>query len=106
MSVTMDRMPTRTKTFNNVSTQGNTNIPRNNQPEKFNTNIRRNDIYMCDLNGNGGTVQLGIRPCLIISNSQGNRCSNIVVVLPISSSMTKAKLPTHVELLPENTGLV
>lgn len=106
MGVTMDRLPTRTKTFNvERNSKVNTNIPRGNQVEKFNTNIMRGDIYMADLSGVNGQIQRGVRPVVVLSNFIGNKYSNVVIVAPVSSSTTKKKIPTHVDLLPSQTGL-
>ena len=40
----------------------------------------------------------GIRPVLIIQNDTGNKHSPTVICAAITSKMTKAKLPTHVEI--------
>lgn len=60
--------------------------------------FKRGDIYMADLSPVVGSEQGGIRPVLIIQNDIGNKYSPTVIVTAITSQMTKAKLPTHVEL--------
>ena len=60
--------------------------------------IRRGDIYYADLRPVVGSEQGGIRPVLVIQNDTGNRHSPTVIVAAITSKMTKAKLPTHVEI--------
>ena len=61
--------------------------------------IRRGDIYYADLRPVVGSEQGGIRPVLVIQNDTGNRHSPTVIVAAITSKMTKAKLPTHVNRL-------
>ena len=56
---------------------------------------------MADLSPVVGSEQGGMRPVLIIQNDIGNKYSPTVIVTAITSQMTKAKLPTHVEL-PSN----
>ena len=60
--------------------------------------IRRGDIFYADLRPVVGSEQGGVRPVLIIQNDVGNRHSPTVICAAITSRMTKAKLPTHVEL--------
>lgn len=60
--------------------------------------IKRGDIYYADLRPVVGSEQGGIRPVLVIQNEAGNRHSSTVIVAAITSKMTKAKLPTHIQL--------
>lgn len=53
---------------------------------------------MADLSPVVGSEQGGVRPVLIIQNDIGNKYSPTVIVTAITSQMTKAKIPTHVEL--------
>ena len=53
---------------------------------------------MADLSPVVGSEQGGVRPVLIIQNDIGNKYSPTVIVSAITSQMTKAKLPTHIEL--------
>lgn len=61
--------------------------------------IKRGEIYFADLNPVRGSEQGGIRPVLVIQNDTGNKHSPTIIVAPITSSLEKAKLPTHVEIL-------
>ena len=61
-------------------------------------NIKRGDIYYADLSPVVGSEQGGVRPVLIIQNDIGNKYSPTVIVCAITSQLTKAKLPTHIEL--------
>ncbi len=68
-------------------------------------NIRRGDIYYADLSPVVGSEQGGIRPVLIIQNNVGNRFSPTVIAAAITSQNSKAKLPTHIRLYADNSGL-
>lgn len=60
--------------------------------------ISRGDIFYADLVPTVGSVQFGRRPVVVISNEKANKHSDTITVLPISSSRTKSKLPTHVKV--------
>ena len=47
----------------------------------------------------------GIRPVVIIQNDMGNNHSPTVIAAAITSQMGKNKLPTHIEIGPENSQL-
>lgn len=59
--------------------------------------IKRGNIFMVDLGELDGTsVEKGIRPAVVIQNDIGNAHSPTVIVAPITSKLTKHRLPTHV----------
>lgn len=60
--------------------------------------IKRGDIYYADLSPVVGSEQGGTRPVLIVQNNIGNKYSPTVIVSAITSQLTKAKIPTHIEL--------
>ena len=60
--------------------------------------INRGDIYYADLSPVVGSEQGGVRPVLVVQNNVGNKYSPTVIVAAITSQLTKAKLPTHIEL--------
>lgn len=65
---------------------------------------RRGDIFWAELEGDAGSsMQAGRRPVLVISNDKANQHSPVITIIPITSKMGKAKLPTHV--LIEECGL-
>ncbi len=68
-------------------------------------NIRRGDIYYADLSPVVGSEQGGLRPVLIIQNDIGNKYSPTVIAAAITSRMSKAKLPTHIDIYAGNVGL-
>lgn len=60
--------------------------------------IKRGEIYYADLSPVVGSEQGGVRPVLIVQNDIGNKYSPTVIVAAITSQLSKAKIPTHVEL--------
>ncbi|MDR5659353.1 type II toxin-antitoxin system PemK/MazF family toxin [Serpentinicella sp. ANB-PHB4] len=68
--------------------------------------IKRGDIFYADLSPVIGSEQGGVRPVLIVQNDVGNRYSPTVIITAITSQINKAKLPTHVEILASEYGLV
>jgi mRNA interferase MazF len=68
--------------------------------------ICRGEIYYADLSPVVGSEQGGIRPVLVIQNDVGNKFSPTVIIAAITSQLTKAKLPTHIELSKEKCNLI
>lgn len=66
--------------------------------------IKRGDIFYADLKEGMGSEQTGTRPVLIIQNDVGNKFSNTVIVLPITSK-GKSNIPTHVNIQGKKCGL-
>ena len=60
--------------------------------------IRRGELYYADLNPVVGSEQGGIRPVLVLQNDVGNKYSPTIIAAATTSKLTKAKLPTHIEL--------
>ncbi len=60
--------------------------------------INRGDIFYADLSPVVGSEQGGVRPVLVVQNDVGNKYSPTVIIAAITSRLTKAKLPTHIEL--------
>ena len=67
--------------------------------------VKRGEIYSADLDPVVGSEQGGVRPVLVIQNDIGNRFSPTVIVLAITSKLSKARLPTHVEVPAGESGL-
>ena len=64
--------------------------------------ISRGDLFSACLDPVVGSEQGGIRPVLV---DVGNRYSPTVIVLAITGQVNKARLPTHVPVAAEGTGL-
>lgn len=56
------------------------------------------EIWMCNLVNSDGSIQTGYRPVFILSNDMNNTHSTTLNIIPITSKMSKRKLPVHVEL--------
>lgn len=67
-------------------------------------NVKLGDIFYAILTPTVGSEQDGIRPVLVVQNNRGNRYSPTTIVVPITSNLSKKKLPTHV-LLSKTHGL-
>ena len=67
--------------------------------------IKRGDIYYADLSPVVGSEQGGIRPVLIVQNDVGNKYSPTVIAAAITSQKDKTKLPTHIQVDADNSGL-
>lgn len=68
-------------------------------------NVRRGDIFYADLSPVVGSEQGGVRPVLIVQNDIGNKYSPTVIAAAITSQQQKAKIPTHIVIGAESTGL-
>ena len=66
--------------------------------------IKRGDIIMCDLGLRSGSVQSGIRPCVVVSNDVGNTFSNVYIVVPLTTKF-KSDIPTHVKIAENSFAL-
>lgn len=67
--------------------------------------VVRGDIFYADLSPVVGSEQGGVRPVLIVQNDVGNKYSPTVIIAAITSQLTKAKLPTHIELNKDKYNL-
>ena len=60
--------------------------------------IHRGELYYADLSPVVGSEQGGVRPVLVVQNDVGNKYSPTVIAAAVTSKLTKAKLPTHIEI--------
>lgn len=67
--------------------------------------VKRGDIFYAELSPVVGCEQGGIRPVLVVQNDIGNQYSPTTIIAAITSQIVKAKLPTHVEISTEESGL-
>jgi len=67
--------------------------------------VKRGDIFYAELNPVVGSEQGGTRPVLVIQNDIGNQYSPTTIIAAITSQISKAKLPTHVEMPAQKSGL-
>ncbi|BED93148.1 MAG: type II toxin-antitoxin system PemK/MazF family toxin [Candidatus Paraimprobicoccus trichonymphae] len=67
--------------------------------------IKRGDIFYADLSPTTGSEQGGVRPVLIVQNDIGNKFSPTVIAAAITSQKTRSKLPTHIHINSQESGL-
>ncbi len=67
--------------------------------------IHRGEVFYADLSPVVGSEQGGVRPVLIVQNEVGNRHSPTVIAAAITSKLDKSRLPTHIGIRAESTGL-
>lgn len=67
--------------------------------------VKRGDIYYANLSPTVGSEQGGVRPVLVVQNDKGNKHSPTIIVSAITSSKTKADLPTHIPIVSASRGL-
>lgn len=67
--------------------------------------LRIGDIYLMKFDGNG-SEQNGWRPGLVFQNNKGNDFSPNIIALPLTSSIKKVNLPTHVLVSAKKSGLM
>lgn len=65
--------------------------------------ITRGDVVLCDLNPVVGTEQSGIRPVLVVQIDRANKASPHTIIVPFTSKIRSAILPSHV-LIPAGVG--
>ena len=63
--------------------------------------VHRGEVFYADLSPVVGSEQGGVRPVLIVQN----RHSPTVIAAAITSRLDKARLPTHINIRAEDTGL-
>lgn len=67
--------------------------------------IKRGEVYYADLSPVIGSEQGGLRPIVILQNDIGNKYSPTIIAAATTTKLTKAKLPTHIELDSEDVCL-
>lgn len=67
--------------------------------------VKRGDIFYADLSPVIGSEQGGLRPVLIVQNDIGNKHSPTVIAAAITSKISKAHLPTHIDIHASSFGL-
>lgn len=71
--------------------------------QNVNVNVKelsRGSIVMAELPQGQGSVQGGLRPVLIVSNSASCKYSPVLICVPLTSNTNKKKLPTHALITP------
>lgn len=66
--------------------------------ELKNIKVVRGGIYMCNMGDILDNEQGGIRPVVVLQNQLGNDRSTLSIVAPVTSSISKNSMPTHVPI--------
>lgn len=72
------------------------------------TYIKKGDIFYADLgcySEQKGSIQCGVRPCIICGNNFQNRYSEVILISPITSSTKKKNIPTHLKIRASECNL-
>ena len=67
----------------------------------FNEELRKFDVIYCDLgkpNIEKGSIQCGVRYCIVVSNDRCCKHSGVIQVVPCTTAKFKSKIPTHMEI--------
>ena len=73
--------------------------------KKSDRKIRIGDVYLMKFGGQGNE-QRGWRPGVVFQNNLGNEFSPNIIALPLTSSLEKLDMPTHVYVSADETGLI
>ena len=72
------------------------------------TDIKKGDIFYADLGSYSeqkGSIQCGVRPCIICGNNLQNKYSEVILISPITSSTKKKSIPTHLKIRASECNL-
>ena len=76
---------------------------------KENYNLfERGNVLLADLGvvtTKTGSLQIGKRPVILVSNNLNNKFSTMISVVPLTTSKFKKSLPTHVEITKQNSNI-
>lgn len=67
--------------------------------------IKRGEIWYANLNPVQGSEQAGIRPVLIFQNDKVNRATSTTLVIPCTTNLRRASLPSCVQVAKGEGGL-
>ena len=70
--------------------------------------LKRGNLYIANLGevtSKSGSIQMGKRPVIIVSNDINNFHSSMISIVPLTTSKYKKKLPTHVEITTNNSKI-
>lgn len=74
-------------------------------PVRPTAQIRCGEVYLMNF-GDAAHEQHGLRPGVVLQNNVGNLHSPNIIALPLTTSLKKLNMPTHVLLRAEDTGLM
>lgn len=50
-----------------------------------NSKVKRGEIYLYDFGNNGGSIQNGVRPALVVQCDEGNAASSTTIIAAMTS---------------------
>lgn len=68
--------------------------------------VKRGEIWYADLNPTQGSEQAGVRPVLVFQNNKINRATSTCVVIPFTTNLRRAALPSCVQVAKGEGGLL
>ncbi len=74
------------------------------RPKHSSIHIKRGAIYTLNFGKNAGSIQNGVRPVVVLQNNTLNRTSTTTLVAPITSSIKKKGMSSHI-VIGKNYGL-
>ena len=66
---------------------------------------RRGEIWYADLNPTQGSEQAGVRPVLIFQNNRINAAISTAIVIPLTTNLRRAALPSCLQIARGEGGL-
>ena len=72
--------------------------------KNISSKVRRGEIYLYNFGNNGGSIQSGVRPALVVQCDEGNAASNTTIIAAMTSIIKKQYLPSHI-ILDDRFGL-
>lgn len=66
--------------------------------KNISSKVRRGEIYLYNFGNNGGSIQSGVRPALVVQCDEGNAASNTTIIAAMTSIIKKQYLPSHIIL--------
>jgi len=66
----------------------------------------RGDLCIADLNPVQGSEQSGIRPVIVFQNNEIARYSSTIIIIPLTTNLRRADLPTCITILPDRNELM
>lgn len=67
--------------------------------------VRRGEIWYANLNPVQGSEQAGVRPVLIFQNDRINKATTTTLVIPFTTNLRRAALPSCVQVAKGEGGL-
>ena len=74
------------------------------ESKNINGKVQRGEIYLYDFGNNGGSIQNGVRPALVVQCDEGNTASSTTIIAAMTSIIKKQYLPSHI-ILGDRFGL-